>query len=44
MLDTMYLYIYISLNIFMYIFEGLDKNHVMLTSLALTRVVGAARS
>ena len=41
MLDIMY--IYISKYIYVY-FEGLHENHVMLTSFALTRMVGAARS
>ena len=43
MLDIMYIYICISKYVYVY-FEGLDKNHVMLTSSALTRMVGAARS
>ena len=43
MLDIMYTYICISKYVYVY-FEGLDKNHVMLTSFALTRMVGAARS
>ena len=37
------IYIHISKYIFVY-FEGLHENHVMLTSFALTRMVGAARS
>ena len=40
MLDIMYIYICISKYVYVY-FEGLDKNHVMLTSFALTRMVGA---
>ena len=44
MLDIMY-YIYICISKYVYVyFEGLDKNHMMLTSFALTRMVGAARS
>ena len=43
MLDIMYVYVYISKYIYVY-FEGLHENHVMLTSCALTRMVGAARS
>ena len=43
MLDTMYIYLHISKYIYVY-FEGLHENHVMLTSFALTRMVGAARS
>ena len=37
------IYAYISKFIYVY-FEGLDKNHVMLTSFALTRMVGAVQS
>ena len=48
MLDIMYLNIYIYIHIsikYIYVyFEGLHENHVMLTSFALTRMVGAARS
>ena len=44
MLDIMYIYVYICISKYVYVyFEGLDKNHVMLTSFALTRMVGAAR-
>ena len=48
MLDIMYIYIYVCIYIYIYqyiyvYFEGLDKNHVMLTSLALIDMVGAAR-
>ena len=43
MLDIMYIYIHISKYFYVY-FEGLHENHVMLTSFALTRMVGAARS
>ena len=44
MLDVMYIYVYICISKYVYVyFEGLDKNHVMLTSFALTRMVGAAR-
>ena len=42
MLDIMY---NICISEYIYVFfEGLDKNHVTLTSFALTRMVGAARS
>ena len=45
MLDIMYIYIYLHISKYIYVyFEGLHENHVMLTSFALTRMVGAARS
>ena len=45
MLDIMYIYICIHISKYVYVyFEGLHENHVMLTSFALTRMVGAARS
>ena len=40
---NVYVYIYISKYIYVY-FEGLHKNHAVLTSFALKRMVGAARS
>ena len=45
MLDIMYIYMYIYIYKYIYVyFQGLDKNHVMLTSFARARMVGAARS
>ena len=45
MLVIMYIYIYIHRSKYIYVyFEGLQENHVMLTSFALTCMVGAARS